>query len=85
MHPKVWEHWCLNLSKTALQSTWPELVDRFQGSRSERYVYLSKLFSKRSTRQSCYVVDIDVDVVDVAVDVVDVDVEDVDVDVRFCR
>ena len=32
---------------------WPELVDRFQGSRSERYVDLSKLFGKRSTRQSC--------------------------------
>ena len=28
-------------------------IDRFQGSRSERYVYLSKLFGKRSTRQSC--------------------------------
>ena len=27
-------------------------VDRFQGSRSERYVYLSKIFGRRSTWQS---------------------------------
>ena len=27
-------------------------VDRFQGSRSERYVYLSKIFGRRSTLQN---------------------------------